>query len=146
MDFEKIKTDYEKRYGKECEKIFFVGMPLTFFGKDAKSISACLSVGEALAMSPRQDGRITIQTSGSDSYEAFNLSRTQKKGDSRIIKIMEDVKKRGITTEGADLFFFKNSRLTDLLEPAMLGSLSGFCKNVPPEEKLLPHFENFEQS
>lgn len=145
MDFEKIRTDYEKRYGKRCEKIFFSGLPITFFGKDSERISGCLSLGEALALSARDDGRITVQVSGSDGYESFNLSCSGK-NDNRIVKLLDMAKKRGITTGGADLFLFRNSRLTDLLEPLVLGGLSGFCQNVPPREKLLPHFDNFEQN
>ena len=61
MDFEKIKTDFEKRYARACEKIFFTGMGVELFSDNANTLSGSLSVGEAMLTSKRDDGRITVQ-------------------------------------------------------------------------------------
>ena len=73
MDFEKIKTDFEKRYGQKSENIYFAGKRIELFGKDGMSVSACLTIGEAMAVSKRGDGKITIEYSGSDDMVSFNV-------------------------------------------------------------------------
>lgn len=146
MNFEKIKTDFEKRYARECEKIYFAGRCITLFSKNAMTLSGCLSIGEAMAVSKREDGRVTVQFSGSDDVLRFNTSELEGCRKEKTARILLAAKKCGVTPGGGDVFIFKNSRITDLLEPLVLGGLSAFCQNVPPKEKLLPHFENFSQN
>jgi len=146
MDFEKIKTDFEKRYERKYEKIYFVGKSITLFSGKGKSISGCISLGEAMAVSSRSDGRITLQCSGSDDISSFNISEIESYKNHRIAPILMNAEKYGIKLGGADLFVFKNSSVTDLFEPLILGTLPAFCKNVPSKERLLPHFENFHQN
>lgn len=143
MDIEKIKTDFEKRYGKSCKRIFVAGLPITFFSKNASRISGCLSVGEALAVSPREDGRITVQFSGTDKEESFNIKEIEWHREKRIARLLMAAQKLGVTPSGGDIFVFRNSRITNLFEPLVLGALSAFCENALPKEKMLSHFENY---
>lgn len=143
MDFEKIKTDFEKRYDRKCESMYFAGENITFFEKNANRISGCLSIGEVLAVSSRGDGRINVQYSGSDSMLAFNVSEIQNYQDFGFARILIKAEKQGVRLGGGDVFIYKNSRITELMQPLILGSLSAFCHNVPPKEKLLPHFPNY---
>ncbi len=146
MDFEKIRTDFEKRYGKSCENIYFAGKKIEMFHQDGLSISACLTVGEAMAMVSRDDGKITMQFSGTDDMVSFNVAELYENRKNKMAKLLIKAKGFGITPLGADIFIFKNTRITHLFEPLTLGSLSAFCKNVPQKEKLLPLFENFSEN
>jgi hypothetical protein len=40
MDYEKIRTDFQKRYGKPCENIFFAGKNVEFF-QSVFSVFSC---------------------------------------------------------------------------------------------------------
>lgn len=146
MDFEKIKTDFEKRYDRTCEKIYFAGMGLELFSENARSLSGCVSIGEAMALAKRDDGRITIQFSGTDSMASFNVTEIKRYQGQRFAHLLGKAETCGISLQGADIFIFKNSRITDLLEPLTLGGLSAFCEKVPRKESLLPHFEKFTEN
>lgn len=146
MDFEKIKTDFEKRYGKACEKVYFAGQGIELFSENAKRLSGCVSLGEAMAVAKRDDGRITVQFSGTDGMIAFNVTEIKRYRDQRFARLLEMAQNCGITVSGADIFIFKNTRITDLLEPLTLGGLSAFCQNVPRKEALLPRFKNYEEN
>jgi hypothetical protein len=143
MDFEKIKTDFEKRYDRKCEKIYFAGMCIELFSDNANTLSGCLSVGEAMGLSKRDDGRITVQFSGSDSMATFNVEDIDVHQGKRVARLLKNAQSCGVKLSGADIFIFKNSRITDLLEPLILGGLSSFCEKVPRKEVLLPRFENY---
>ena len=146
MDFEKIRTDFEKRYGKKCEKIFFAGKKIELFEKNGLSVSACLTVGEAMATSARGDGKITLQFSGTDDMVSFNVAELYENRKNKLAEILIKAKNFGITPMGADIFVFKNTLITDLFNTLVLGGMSAFCSNVPQKEKLLPHFEDFAES
>jgi len=146
MDFEKIKTDFEKRYDKRCEKIYFTGMGIELFSENARILSGCMSIGEAMATAKREDGRITVQFSGSDSMTSFNVSEIDAHQGTRIGKLLKKALNCDIKVGGADIFIYKNSRITDLLEPLILGGLSAFCEKVPRKESLMPRFDNFEEN
>lgn len=146
MDFEKIKTDFEKRYERACEKIYFAGMGVELFSDNANTLSGCLSVGEAMATAKRDDGRITVQFSGSDSMTAFNVENIDVHQGKRVARLLKNAQNCGVKLSGADIFIFKNSRITDLLEPLMLGGLSAFCEKVPRKESFLPRFEKYSEN
>ena len=146
MDFEKVKTDFEKRYDKKCEKIYFAGMGIELFSENANTLSGCLSIGEAMAVAKRDDGRITIQFSGTDSVASFNVTEIKRHRGERFARLLEKVQNCGIVLGGADIFIFKNTRITDLMKPLTLGGLSAFCENVPKKENLLLRFENFTEN
>ncbi len=146
MDFEKIKTDFEKRYDRKCEKIYFAGMGIELFSENANTLSGCVSLGEVMATAKRDDGRITVQFSGSDSMTSFNVNDIDAHLGMRTARLLKNVQNCGIKLQGADIFIFKNSRITDLLEPLLLGGLSAFCEKVPRKETLLPRFENYKEN
>lgn len=146
MDFEKIKTDFKKRYDRECEKIYFAGMGTELFSEGANTLSGCLSLGEAMVTAKRDDGRITVQFSGSDSMASFNIEDIDRHQGKRVARLLKNAQNCGVNLSGADIFIFKNSRITDLLEPLMLGGLSAFCEKVPRKEILLPRFENYKEN
>ena len=146
MDFEKIKTDFEKRYDRTCENIYFAGMGMGLFSENAKTLSGCVTLGEAMAVAKRDDERITVQFSGSDSMTSFNVNEIDAHIGMRVARLLKNAQNCGITVGGADIFIFKNSRITDLLEPLIIGGLSAFCKNVPRKESLLARFESYEEN
>ncbi len=146
MDFEKIKTDFKQRYERSCEKIYFAGLGIELFSENAKMISGCASIGEAMALAKRDDGRITVQFSGSDSMTSFNVDELDAHLGLRTARLLKNAQNSGITVLGADIFICKNSRITDLLEPLIIGGLSAFCKNVPRKETLLLRFENYKEN
>lgn len=146
MDFEKIKTDFKKRYGKSCENIYFAGKKIEMFTRDGLSVSACLTVGEAMATAKRGDGKITVQFSGTDDMVSFNVAELYENRKNEMAKLLIKAKNLGITPSGADIFIFKNTRITHLFEPLVIGSLSAFCKNVPPNGKQIPLFEDFAEN
>lgn len=143
MDFEKIRTDFEKRYEMKCERTYFVGKSITLFSGNALTVSGCLSVGEAMAVARREDDRLVVEFSDADNMISFSISEMENYRDYRLVKLLTEAKKCGIKLGGANVFVFRNSQITNLLEPLFLGCMSSFCKNVPPKEKLLPRFENF---
>ena len=146
MDFEKIKTDFEKRYARACEKIFFTGMGVELFSDNANTLSGSLSVGEAMLTSKRDDGRITVQFSGSESMASFNVEDIDVHQGKRVARLLKNAQNCGVNLSGADIFIFKNSRITDLLAPLMLGGLSAFCQKVPRKEIFMPRFENYNEN
>lgn len=146
MDYEKIRTDFEKRYGKKCESIYFVGKKLEFFSKNELSVSACLTVGEAMALAKRQDGKITIQTSGTDDMVSFSASMLEENRKNALASILIKAGEFGIKTEGADIFIFKNTGITNLFKPLVTGGLSAFCHNVPQKERLIPLFPDYNEN
>lgn len=146
MDFEKIKTDFKKRYDRDCEKIYFAGMGTELFSEGANTLSGCLSLGEAMVTAKRDDGRITVQFSGSDSMASFNIEDIDRHQGKRVARLLKNAQNCGVNLSGADIFIFKNSRITDLLEPLMLGGLPAFCEKVPRKEILLPRFENYKEN
>lgn len=146
MDFEKIKTDFEKRYDKPCEKIYFAGMGIELFSEKAKSLSGSLSIGEAMAVKKRDDGRITLQFSGTDEALSFNVTEIERYRGQRFVWLLEKAQGCGITLGGADIFIYKNTKITDLLEPLVIGGISAFCENVPKKENLVLRFENYIES
>lgn len=143
MDFEKIKTDFEKRYDRKCEKIYFAGMGIELFSENAYTLSGCVSLGEAMGVAKRDDGRITVQFSGSDSMSSFNVSDIDAHLGMRVPRLLKNAQSCGVKVGGADIFIFKNSRITDLLEPLLIGGLSAFCEKVPRKDALLSRFENY---
>lgn len=146
MDFEKIKTDFEKRYDRPCEKIYFAGMGIELFSEKADSVSGCLSLGEAMATARRDDGRITVQFSGSDAETSFNADEIDEHLGERVARILKKATETGVEIGGADIFIFKNTRITDLLEPLILGGITAFCQKVPKMETFLPRFENYQEN
>jgi hypothetical protein len=146
MDFEKIRTDFKKRYGNSCENIYFAGKKIEMFARDGLSVSACLTVGEAMATAKRGDGKITMQFSGTDDMVSFNVAELYENRKNEMAKLLIKAKSLGMTPLGADIFFFNNTRLTHLFEPLVIGGLSAFVKNVPPKGRLLPLFEDFAEN
>ncbi len=142
MDLEKIKTDFKKRYEKNCENVYFAGKKIEIFRENGLSVSACLTVGEAMATAKRSDGKITLQFSETDDMVSFNVAELYENRKNKMGKLLIKAKNVGITPMGADIFIFKNTGITDLFTPIVIGSLSAFCENVPQKEKLISLFEN----
>ena len=104
MDYEKIRTDFEKRYEKPCENIYFAGKRVEFFSKNEMSVSACLTIGEAMALSKRRDGKITIQFSGKDDMVSFSASELVNNQKNALASLLIKAREFGIKSDGADIF------------------------------------------
>ena len=146
MDFEKIKKDFEKRYGKSCEKIYFTGQMIEFFYENGSALSGCLSIGEAMATAKRDDGKITVQFSGSDTASSFNVNNIDEHLKNPVGRLLKNAQDFGVKLGGADIFIFKNSRITDLMTPLFLGGITAFCEKVPRKEIFLARFENYSEN
>ena len=143
MELNKIRKDFKQRYEKDCEDIFFAGLPVIFFGGQGEFVSVCLSLGECLAFSKRDDGRITMQFSENDRRISFNIDDLLKNKKEQIAKDIINLNKVGIQAFGGDFFLYKNSVITNLSELLLMGTFLMNGKNVPNRETLLAQFDNF---
>ena len=73
MSCDKVKSDFRKRYASDCENIFFMGKPVTFFAGNGGILGCGVSAGGFLALEKRQDDRVMIQFSHTDKFLTFNM-------------------------------------------------------------------------
>ena len=144
MNCEKIKTDFKKRFESDCEKIYFMGKPLTFFKGNGRSLGCSVSAGCFLAMEKRDDERLMIEFSGSDRFITVNASELDKINSDEIFSVLSKVQKIGVKIGGVRLFFYHNTRLHTENKDILLSALNSFCENVPPCAELYRHFDDFE--
>lgn len=146
MDYKKIATDFEKRFGKRCSSMFFCGKPLTFFSRPGMTLGCSVSVGGCLAVLPRTDDRVTLQFSDSDEFIRCNIAELRYNKGKRITDLLIKAEKYGAKIGGADILMYYNSGLTHPVCPMLLTSLSGFCKSAPEPREIIKYFENYEEN
>jgi len=111
MDIEKLKIDFEKRFERECQRTFFVGMPLTIISGQQLQITASLSVGGCILSADRDDGRIVIEYKDNTTYISCNILEFNLHQNIEQIAFLEKLKNCGIKLSGADLLIDFNSDL-----------------------------------
>ena len=146
MDYKKIFTDFEKRYGVKCDNAFFVGKPLTFFSRCGITAGCALSIGGVIALSCRDDDRLIAEFSDNSDFLNCNKLDFPYNTDKTIIRILSDVEKYGVKIGGARLLIYYNTDLTHPLMPLLISSLCGFCENTPPASELIKHFSDYEKN
>ena len=146
MDYNKIFTDFEKRYGKKCEEAYFVGKPIVFFSRPAMTAGCSVSTGGCIALLGRDDDRVEVQFSDSTEFLSCNRLDFKYNKENKIIKLLLDVEKYGVEVGGAKIFIFHNTALSSPFSPMFFSALGEFCKNVPPPEELSKHFDEFEKN
>ena len=131
MDFKKIAADFEKRFNKKCEKLFFCGMPLTILKGENLCLSAALSVGGGAAVARRRDGRFTAEFDGNKKYISKNVTDAEPHGSEPMIKFLTRVRECGAKLGGADILFEYNTEIYSEYEPLLLSAMYRFCKDMP---------------
>ena len=131
MDFKKIADDFEKRFCRKCEKIFFCGMPLTILKSESFCLSAVLSIGGSAALARRRDGRFTAGFDGNKKYISENVIEAELHRSEPMIGFLIRVKDQGAKLGGADILFEYNTGIYNEYEPLLLSSMYWFCKNMP---------------
>jgi len=145
MQLEKIKNEFEKRYTSSCGYVSFCGKPITFLRGEGKIMGCCVSVGCKLAVGKREDDRVVVQFSHSDKLVTVNSRRMEGGSGEEVERLLESVKKLGVTVGGARLLFCFNSRLEVPYLRLLLMSLESFCDNIPEEREVLRCFGDFEE-
>lgn len=146
MNCEKIKTDFNKRFGSECESIYFAGKPITFLKGKGKMLGCGVSVGCYLAIEKRDDDRLMVQFSDSDRFLTVNTNELEIARDNEIFTLLSEVKQLGVKVGGARLFFYTNSALYTPKKTILLSALGAFCRNVPDGTNILRHFEHYDSA
>lgn len=146
MNCERIKSDFNKRFGAECERVYFAGKPVTFLKGKGKILGCCVSVGSYLATEKRDDDRLMIQFSHTDQFLTVNAREIHKNRDNEFFKILSDIDKLGIKLGGARLFFYSNSALDTPKKNLLLSALDAFCQNVPGDINIFRHFKHFDSA
>ncbi len=146
MDYKKIFTDFEKRYGVKCEEAYFLGKPITFFSRAGLTVGTAVSVGGCLALSRRDDDRIIMQFSESDKFLSCNKFDFKYNKDKKIIKLLCDVEKYGVKVGGVRILAHYNTALSHPFESMLFSALGGFCESVPKPQELIKYFDDFENN
>ncbi|MBO5060107.1 MAG: hypothetical protein J6C82_04255 [Clostridia bacterium] len=146
MNYKRICTDFEKRYGGKCEELFFTGKPVIFFSRPAMTVGCSVSVGGCVALAKRSDERLVVQFSDSDAYLSCNKLDFKYNKDKKIIDLLLQAEKYGVKVGGAAILMYYNSELSHPFRPMMLSALSGFCDNAPQPAELIKHFDGFEKN
>lgn len=111
MEFEKVYTDFEKRYERKCGAAYFIGLPLVFLSSDDTVLGCAVSAGGYAAERDRDDERIMMQFSDNDRF--LNCSIAEIKENKNIGGIFERAEKAGKRIRGADILMRYNTKLTD---------------------------------
>ncbi len=146
MDYNKIFTDFEKRYGKKCEEAYFVGKPIVFFSRPGMTVGCSTSIGGCIALLRRDDDRVEVQFSDSTEFLSCNRLDFEYNKEKEIIKLLLDVEKYGVEVGGAKIFMFYNTALSQPVQPMFFSALGGFCKKVPPPQEIAKHFDELEKN
>lgn len=145
MDFEKIRNDFKKRYGRDCAGVYFVGKSLTFFSGPGITVGCAVSAGGATAVARRGDGRFIAEFSDNSDYLSFSLDAPPKNGG-ELVRLLSEVKSLGVKPVGAEMLVYYNTDLPRNFLPLFLTSLGGFCDNVPPASELIKHFPGYAEN
>lgn len=129
MSTEKIKTDFEKCFGRKCERVHFVGKTVTFFDFADGAAGCCIGSGGFAALARRRDDRLDIRFS--DSRELLTINDREGADGNEIGEFLKQVRKIGVKPCGADILFDcgKPGIPYDVLMAVCLDTL---CKNPPP--------------
>ncbi len=146
MNYKKIFTDFEKRYGEKCSAAFFVGKPLIFFSRPALTIGCSVSTGSVLSVLPRRDGRLIAQVSDSDFFLSCNTNEFKNNRDKRIVDLLMRAEKYGVSIGGAMLLFSQSTELSVPNEPLLFCAMRSFCQGAEDARELALHFDNFEEN
>jgi len=146
MDCENVKIDFKKRYGTDCERVYFMGKPLTFFKSGAGMLGCNVSAGCYLAMEKRDDDRLMIQFSHTDRFITVNSMDLEKKDDNEIFRLLLKLKKIGVRVGGARIFIYHNSKLGFPVDALLLAAADSFCENLPQSAELFRHFPGYEEN
>ncbi len=140
MDYKKICTDFEKRYDRKCEKIFFSGKTIIFFSQPPMYLGCSVSVGGCAALSVRADKRVVVRFSDSTEQFACNSRELEYNKDNEIARLLLSAKRCGAEVGGADILLSYNSELMHERSIMLLPALSSFCRNVPESGEMIKLF------
>lgn len=146
MNYNKVSEEYEKRFGRKAERIYFIGKPITFFSCRGLTAGCCASVGGYIALSRREDERIIVHFSDNDKFINCSKSGLENNADKRICSLLLEAERYGVCVGGAEILLHYDSEISHPYRQLILTSLEGFCRNVPPLFELAGHFENYEQN
>lgn len=142
MDTEKIKSDFKKRFGADCEKIYFMGKPLIFM-KNQRDILGCgVSVGGFIAVAKRADERICMQFSDSDRHLVVKRDEFHKFKDDKRVCCIEKLEKNGAKVGGAGIFFCNNAALPIPDAGLILQGAEAFCEKISDKLQRFSGCEN----
>lgn len=145
MNFQEANNDFKKRYERSANKIYFVGKPLIFL-RDAQRVMGCAtSIGGAILVAPRKDGRLCLEFSNSADFFTSNVNELKHNQDNSVFEILQRLRDTGVELGGADILFYYNTGLLAPKLPMIIAALSSFCKNVPKESEVIRHFEDFQK-
>ena len=142
MDIIKISDNFEKRFCRKCEKLFFAGMPLTVLEGANQVLSAALSVGGCAAIAGRRDGRINIQFDDNKKYISSNVLDIDYHKEEPVLDFFLRIKERGARLCGADIMLLYNTGIYAEYEALLLSSMYCFCKNMPAPHEIKSCLEN----
>lgn len=142
MSCDKVKRDFCKRYASDCENIFFMGKPITFFKGSGGILGCGVSAGSYLALEKRQDDRVMIQFSSTDKFLTFNMESVGVENNN-FSRFFLRLKNMGAKVGGVRLFFYQNSSLSIPDVSLLLMSLDCFCSNLPSRQELMNEFGNY---
>lgn len=143
MDYKKIFTDFEKRYGESCENAYFIGKPITFFSRQGFTVGTSVSTGGVIVLSKRDDNRVIVEFSDSDDFISCNKIEFKYHKDKEIIKYLLDAQEYGVDVGGVRILMYYNTSLDVPKLPLLFSALGDFCKNAPKACELIKHFDNF---
>lgn len=146
MYFGNIFDDFKMRYGEECRRAYFCGIPLVFFAQNGVTLGCALSAGGAVALRERADDRLVAEFSDNSDYLSCAVSEFSARTDSKIIKFLTEIEKYGAHPHGAQLLVCYNTDLPRPFIPLFCGAARGLCENAPPSAELIKYFPNSEKN
>lgn len=146
MDLKKIKEDFEKRYAKSPENLFFCGKPIVFFKKNGLVTGTSLSVGGYIATAKREDGRIQLSHRDSNSLFSVNIEEIGIFRGEKICDLLIKLEEYGAKPQGADILIYENTDLKLPAELLLLCAQEGFCKDPILPREAVRYFDNYEEN
>lgn len=146
MDFDKTCLDFEKRYGKKCDFVYFIGMPVIFFSSPAMTVGCAVSVGGYAAARHRDDDRIIIQFSDSDRFLNCSYAEMKHNKDEKIYDLFLKAERLGAKNCGAEILLRYNTKLSHPYREMLLCLMNGLCSKCPDTFELIKHFDNYESN
>lgn len=146
MNFENIYTDFEKRYGVQCKRAYFIGKPIIFFDCPGLTVGTAVSAGAFVSAAQRDDGRVIVQFSDNTKFLNSNILDFEYYKDEKIFDLLMKVQRYGVKVGGVRLLLSRNTKLYMPDDMMLLSSLDSFCTNVPEISGLITHFNNFEKN
>ncbi|MBQ7751345.1 MAG: hypothetical protein IJR79_00025 [Clostridia bacterium] len=136
MNFEKTAKSFKMHFGRNCERICFSGMSVPILINDSGSFCAAVSVGGAMAVAGRRDGRFTTEFDDNQKYISSNILDLKYHTEEPMLALLWKVQKSGIDLCGADVLFEYNTEIYGGYEPLLLSSLYSFCSKMPVPIKM----------